>query len=195
MIMDAVTPAEIIRFWIDETGPKGWYMQSDDLDRRVRDRFMAAWIDAPRLAAEWAGTAEGALAALILTDQFPRNMFRDDARAYSTDPLALRIAAAAIEAGHDLATPEPARQFFYLPFEHSEELADQQRAVALFAERMPGENLIHAEIHRDTIAKFGRFPWRNEALGRSPTDAERKVMEAGGYGALVSGKLSLADLD
>ena len=195
MTMDAVTPAEIIRFWIDETGPKGWYMQSDDLDRRVRDRFMAAWIDAPRLAAEWAGTAEGALAALILTDQFPRNMFRDDARAYSTDPLALRIAAAAIEAGHDIATPEPARQFFYLPFEHSEELADQQRAVALFAERMPGENLIHAEIHRDTIARFGRFPWRNEALGRSPTDAERKVMEAGGYGALVSGKLSLADLD
>ncbi|SDK70515.1 DUF924 family protein [Paracoccus chinensis] len=195
MIMDAVTPAEIIRFWIDETGPKGWYMQSDDLDRRVRDRFMAAWIDAPRLAAEWAGTAEGALAALILTDQFPRNMFRDDARAFSTDPLALRIAAAAIDASHDLATPEPARQFFYLPFEHSEELADQQRAVALFAERMPGENLIHAEIHRDTIAKFGRFPWRNEALGRIPTDAERKVMEAGGYGALVSGKLSLADLD
>jgi len=188
-------PAEVIRFWIDETGPKGWYMQSDDLDRTIRDRFMAAWIDAPRLAAEWAGTAEGALAALILTDQFPRNMFRNDARAYSTDPLALRIARAAIDTGHDLATPEPARQFFYLPFEHSEELADQQRAVALFAERMPGENLIHAEIHRDTIAKFGRFPWRNEALGRTPTEAERKVMEAGGYGALVSGKLSLADLD
>lgn len=195
MIMDAITPAEVIRFWIDETGPKGWYTQSDDLDQKVRDRFMAAWIDAPRLAAEWAGTAEGALAALILTDQFPRNMFRDDARAYSTDPLALRIARAAIDAGHDLSTPEPARQFFYLPFEHSEELADQQRAVALFAERMPGENLTHAEIHRDTIAKFGRFPWRNAALGRTHTDAERKVMEAGGYGALVSGKLSLADLD
>ena len=194
MIMDAVTPAEIIRFWIDETGPKGWYMQSDDLDRRVRDRFMAAWIDAPRLTAEWAGTAEGALAALILTDQFPRNMFRNDARAFSTDPLALRIARAALDAGHDLSTPEPQRQFFYLPFEHSEELADQDRAVELFAERMPGENLLHARIHRDTIAKFGRFPWRNEALGRVSTDPERMVMEAGGYGALVSGKLSLADL-
>ncbi|MDO5369461.1 DUF924 family protein [Paracoccus sp. (in: a-proteobacteria)] len=189
-----VTPAGIIRFWIDEVGPKGWYTQSDDLDRTVRDRFMAAWIDAPQLAAEWSGAAEGALAALILTDQFPRNMFRNDARAYSTDPLALRIARKAIEAGHDLATPEPARQFFYLPFEHSEELPDQQRAVALFAERMPGENQIHAEIHRDTIAKFGRFPWRNEALGRIPTESERMVMEAGGYGALVSGKLSLADL-
>jgi len=194
MTTTEVTPAAIIRFWIDEVGPKGWYTQSDALDRTIRDRFMAAWVDAPRLAAEWSGTAEGALAALILTDQFPRNMFRDDARAYSTDPLALRIARAAIEAGHDLATPEPARQFFYLPFEHSEELADQHRAVALFAERMPGENLIHAQIHRDTIAKLGRFPWRNAALGRIPTDAERMVMEAGGYGALVSGKLSLADL-
>ncbi|MFC0340239.1 DUF924 family protein [Paracoccus niistensis] len=192
--MDAITPAEVIRFWVDEVGPKGWYVQDDELDRTVRDRFMAAWIDAPRLAAEWTGTVAGALAALILTDQFPRNMFRNDARAFSTDPLALRIAGAAIKAGHDLATPEPARQFFYLPFEHSEELADQERAVELFAERMPGENLLHAQVHRDTIAKFGRFPWRNEALGRIPTDAERLVMEAGGYGALVSGKLSLADL-
>lgn len=193
-MMTEIAPAEISRFWIDEVGPKGWYTPSDALDQTIRDRFMAAWIEAPRLAAEWAGTAEGTLAALILTDQFPRNMFRNDARAFSTDPLALRIARAAIDAGHDLATPEPARQFFYLPFEHSEELSDQNRAVALFAERMPGENLIHAEIHRDTIAKFGRFPWRNEALGRIPTESERMVMEAGGYGALVSGKLSLADL-
>src|SRR5690606_20728620 len=76
------TPADIIHFWIDETGPKGWYQQSDDLARLVRDRFMAAWIDAPRLAEAWAGSATGALAALILTDQFPRNMFRDDARAF-----------------------------------------------------------------------------------------------------------------
>ena len=194
MTMTDPTPAEIIRFWIDEVGPKGWYSQSGDLDRDILDWFTAAWIDAPRQAEVWAGTAEGSLAALILTDQFPRNMFRNDARAFSTDPLALRIARAALDAGHDLATPEPGRQFFYLPFEHSEELPDQDRSVALFAERMPGENLLHARIHRDTIAKFGRFPWRNEALGRTPTEAERMVMEAGYYGALVSGKLSLADL-
>ena len=188
------TPEEIIRFWIDETGAKGWYEQSDDLDRVIRDRFMAAWIDAPRLTEAWAGSATGALAALILTDQFPRNMFRGDARAFSTDPLALRIARDALDAGHDLATPEPARQFFYLPFEHSEELADQNRAVELFAERMPGENLLHAKVHRDAIAKFGRFPWRNAALGRIPTQSEQAVMDAGGYGALVTGSLSLADL-
>ena len=189
-----VTPDGINRFWLDEVGPRGWYEQSDALDRQVRDRFMAAWIDAPRLAADWAGTATGALAALILTDQFPRNMFREDARAFSTDPLARRIADRAIEAGFDMATPEPGRQFFYMPYEHSEELADQDRSVALFTERMPGEPLIHAQAHRDSIARFGRFPWRNAALGRRPTTAETAVMDAGGYGAVVSGKVTLADL-
>lgn len=191
--MSEMSPDEIIRFWIDEAGPKNWYNPTAALDALIRDRFMAAWIDAPRLAGTWTGTAEGALAALILTDQFPRNMFRgDDARAFSTDPLARRIAEDAIAAGHDLATPEPGRQFFYLPFEHSEELADQNRAVALFAERMPGENLRHAELHRAAIATFGRFPWRNAALGRASTPAEQALLDAGGYGALVSGKVELA---
>ena len=192
MTMTDPTPAEIIRFWIDEVGPKGWYSQSGDLDRDIRDRFTAAWIDAPRLAEAWAGTAEGSLAALILTDQFPRNMFRGDSRSFATDPLAVSIAGAAIEAGHDLQTPEPARQFYYMPFEHAEDLALQDRAVALFAERMPGENLLHAQMHRDTIARFGRFPWRNAALGRESTPEEQELLDAGGYGALVSGKVKLA---
>lgn len=189
-----VSPETIVSFWIDETGPDGWYQPTAALDQTIRDRFMDAWIDAPRLAADWAGAAQGALAALILTDQFPRNMFRDDARAYATDPLARRVADQAIAAGFDRATPEPARQFFYMPFEHSEDLADQDRAIALFAERMPGESLAHAKAHRATIARFGRFPWRNAALGRSPTPAEAAVMEAGGYGAVFSGKVKLADL-
>ena len=189
-----ITPDDITRFWLDEVGPKGWYEQSAALDRICRDRFMQPWIDAPQLAAAWSGTAQGALAALILTDQFPRNMFRDDARAFSTDPLARRIADGAIADGLDLQIDEPARQFFYMPFEHSEDLADQDRAVALFAERMPGESLIHAKAHRDTIARFGRFPWRNAAMGRRPTPAEDAVMAAGGYGAVVSGKVTLADL-
>ncbi|MRX51734.1 DUF924 family protein [Paracoccus sp. S-4012] len=188
---EIVTPDEINRFWLEETGPKLWYQPTAALDLSIRDRFMAAWIDALRLSAAWTATPEGALAALILTDQFPRNMFRNDARAYATDPLARRIARAALDAGHDLATPEPGRQFFYLPFEHSEELADQHRAVALFAERMPGENLRHAELHRDAIAAFGRFPWRNEALDRESTAEERRILDAGGYGALVSGKVVL----
>ncbi|WP_246026734.1 DUF924 family protein [Paracoccus luteus] len=190
-----MTPDQILTFWLTEVGPKGWYVRDDAVDAATTRRFRAAWDDAATLAPRWAATAEGALAALILTDQFPRNMFRgDDPRAFATDPLALRLAQAAIDAGHDLATPEPQRQFFYLPFEHSEDLAHQHRAVELFAERMPGENLRHAELHRDTIAAFGRFPWRNAALGRASTPAEQAVMDAGGYGALVSGKLSLADL-
>lgn len=188
------TPEDINRFWIDEIGQDGWYTRSDHLDQQIRDRFLNIWQHAEKLAPEWARTPEGALAALILTDQFPRNMFRDDARAFATDDLARNIANDAIAAGFDLRIDPPARQFFYLPFEHSENIDDQNRAVGLFSEFMPGESLRHAQLHRDTIATFGRFPWRNDALGRSPTDAEIRVMAAGGYGALVAGKLSLADL-
>lgn len=190
---DTASIDQIVDFWLQEVGEKGWYERSDALDDTIRDRFRATWDRAAELAPDWAATPRGALAALILTDQFPRNMFRDDPRAFATDALALQIADQAIAAGFDLQTDEPQRQFFYLPFEHSEVLADQERSVQLFAERMPGENLIHARLHRDAIAAFGRFPWRNAALGRVPTEAETRVMEAGGYGALVSGKLSLAD--
>ena len=187
-----MTPDDINRFWLEDVGPKGWYEQSDGLDEQVRARFQSAWQDARQLTREWAGTPEGTLASLILTDQFPRNMFRGDSRSFATDPLAVSIAGVAIEAGHDLQTPEPARQFYYMPFEHAEDLALQDRAVALFAERMPGENLLHAQMHRDTIARFGRFPWRNAALGRESTPEEQELLDAGGYGALVSGKVKLA---
>lgn len=191
-----VTPDEINSFWLQETGPRLWYQPTEALDAMIRERFGPSWEEAEGLAAEWLDRREGTLAALILTDQFPRNMFRnDDPRAYATDPLARRIANAALAAGHDLATPEPARQFFYMPFEHSEEIADQHRAVALFAERMPGENLLHAKLHRDTIAAFGRFPWRNAALGRASTPEEQALLDAGGYMALVSGKAVLPEAD
>ena len=188
------TPDEVNRFWLDEVGEKGWYNGTAKLDQTIRDRFMATWENAAALAPAWAGTPRGALAALILTDQFPRNMFRNDPRAFATDTLARHIADGAIAAGFDRQIDPPARQFFYMPFEHSEDLADQHRCIELFATHMPGENLEHAEMHRDTLACFGRFPWRNAALGRQPTQAETRVMEAGGYGALVSGKLSLADV-
>lgn len=184
---------EVLAFWLDEVGEKGWYERSDRLDQTIRDRFGAAWRDADRLAGAWRDTPDGALAALILTDQFPRNMFRDDPRAFATDALARDVAAGAIAAGFDLQTPEPQRQFFYMPYEHSEDLADQDRAVALFAQRMPGESLRHAQLHRDTIARFGRFPWRNTVLGRTPTPEEDALMAAGGYGALVSGRVLLAE--
>ncbi|WP_299847457.1 DUF924 family protein [uncultured Paracoccus sp.] len=188
------SPDEINRFWLDEVGPDGWYLQDDALDQTIRDRFLTTWERADALAPDWCDTPEGALALLILTDQFPRNMFRGDARSFATDALARQIADAAIARSFDLATPEPQRQFFYMPFEHSEHLPDQERCIELFRQRMPGESLMHANLHRDTIATFGRFPWRNDALGRDHTEEEEKVMSAGGYGALSSGKLSLADL-
>lgn len=191
MTASIATPEEINSFWIGEVGEKGWYEKSDALDQKIRDRFMETWLDASSVVAGWLDSPEKTLAALILTDQFPRNMFRDDARAFDTDALARDVANQGISAGFDLRISPPARQFFYLPFEHSEALADQNRAVELFDEFMPGENAMHAKLHRDTIAAFGRFPWRNAALGRTPTQAEARVMQAGGYGALVSGKLSL----
>ncbi|MDO5622508.1 MAG: DUF924 family protein [Paracoccus sp. (in: a-proteobacteria)] len=187
------TPQDVLDFWLNEVGENGWYQRSDALDQTIRDRFMPVWAEIEARMQDWPEDADSALAALIVTDQFSRNMFRDDPRAFATDALARRIADQAIAAGYDMATPEPQRQFFYMPFEHSEDLDDQNRAVALFAERMPGENLRHAELHRDTIATFGRFPWRNAALGRDNTADEQRLLDAGGYGALVSGKLSLAD--
>ena len=187
------TADDILDFWLVEIGEKGWYEQSDSVDQAIRNRFLPAWEAAETLTHSWQDSADGALAGLILTDQFPRNMFRGDPRAFATDPLAVRLADAAINLGQDLAIPTPQRQFFYMPYEHAEDLDLQNRAIALFSQRMPGESLEHAELHRDTIARFGRFPWRNAALGRTPTAAEDRVMAAGGYGALVSGKLSLAD--
>ncbi len=188
-----MTPQQVNAFWLDEVGERRWFNGTPELDQSIRDRFGAAWEQAESLAASWSGSAEGVLALLILTDQFPRNMFRDNALGFATDKLARRIATAAIKVGFDLATPEPGRQFYYTPFMHSEEMGDQTRAVTLFEERMPGDNLRHAHLHREVIRRFGRFPWRNDPLGRETTPQERAFLDAGGYGALVAGRVSLAD--
>lgn len=179
-------PKTVTDYWLAEVGPKGWYAATPALDADIRARFAGAWAAAQTGAfADWAATPEGALALVILADQFPRNMFRDDARSFSTDPLAVRLAEAAIASGHDLATPPPARQFFYLPFMHAEDAALQARGIALFAGRMPGDNLRHARAHAEVIARFGRFPWRNAALGRASTAEELALLAEGGYGAVL----------
>lgn len=174
------------RYWLDEVGPAGWYNATPALDADIRKRFEPAWVAVQTGSLpDWGSTAAGALAGLILTDQFPRNMFRDDARSFATDALAVRLAKAALEAEHDLATAGPARQFFYLPFMHAEDAALQERCVALFAERMPGDNLRHARAHAAVIARFGRFPWRNVVLGRGNDAAETVFLAQGGYGAAL----------
>jgi uncharacterized protein (DUF924 family) len=180
-----VSPQQVLEFWLDEVGPKGWYDASDALDTEIRDRFQATW----RGACEgrfslWLTYPSGALAYIILMDQFPRNMFRGEGQAFASDRAALAAAKSAIEKGWDLRIDEPARQFFYLPLMHSENLCDQERCVRLMCERMPqgGEsNLLHARAHREVIRQFGRFPYRNTALKRATTSLEKAYVEQGGY--------------
>ena len=127
------------------------------------------------------------MAYLIVTDQFPRNMFRGTGRAFATDGAARAAAKAAIAKGWDRRIDPPARQFFYLPLMHSECLVDQDRCVRLMMERMPDseDNLLHAKAHRDVIRRFGRFPYRNEALARHDTGPEAAYLAEEGYGGTV----------
>lgn len=188
MTKEDETSEEILNFWINETGPKGWYRQSDALDAEIRERWEPMW--RRTLQTGWPGwtpTPRSTLAYLILTDQFPRNMFRKDGQAFATDHLARARAKCAIEQNWDKRIEGDARQFFYLPLCHSECLVDQDRAVRLFNTRMPNaaDNLIHARAHREIIRMFGRFPHRNEDLGRKTTREEHSFLQSGGYGSVV----------
>ena len=185
-----VTPDEILTFWLDEVGPDGWYKQDDALDQLIRDRFLSAWQGACEgRYALWLTYPSGVLAYIILTDQFPRNMFRGQAQAFATDVAAKAVTKQAIHRGWDMKIDPPARQFFYLPLMHSENLCDQDRCVRLMKERMPPDasNLLHAKVHREIIRSFGRFPYRNAALSRSLTAAEQQFVETGGYGEILRG--------
>ncbi len=183
------TVDEVISFWIDEVGPKGWYANDPALDAEISERFGALWekARAGRLG-NWASCPRGCLAFLIVTDQFPRNIFREDGRAFATDELARKVAARACHLGFDRRIPEPARQFFYLPLMHSESQMDQDRCVRMFLLRMPetgANNLLHARAHRAVIRQFGRFPYRNTALGRETTRPEQAFLDGGGYMSAV----------
>ena len=180
---------EVLRFWLDEVGPKGWYEGSDDLDKEVRDRFETTWQQARQgTFGLWLTYPCGALAYSILMDQFPRNMFRGTGLAFATDRHATAAVKAAIQRKWDLRIDEPARQFYYMPLMHSENLCDQERCIRMIMERMPqtgADHLLHARAHREVIRMFGRFPYRNEALDRKSTASERKFIESGGYGAAL----------
>ncbi len=182
-------PEEVLSFWLDEAGEARWYVQDEAFDAEVRDRFLTTWEGArDGRFSLWLTYPSGVLAYIILTDQLPRNMFRGQAKAFSTDRAALAAAKAAVDKCWDLRIDEPARQFFYLPMMHSENLVDQERCVRLMCERMPASgtgNLLHARAHREVIRMFGRFPFRNEALDRSTTGAERRFETSGGYGRTV----------
>lgn len=189
VVMDEATAKreEILAFWLEELGEPGWYRGGEEIDAMCRARFAADWERARDGGwREWLGDARGTLAYLILTDQLPRNMFRGHADSFATDPLALAAAREAVTRGFDLEIEPPARQFFYLPLEHSEDEADQARAVQLIDDRLPGEeSLLHARAHQAVIARFGRFPNRNAALGREDSPEEHEWLARGGYGAFV----------
>lgn len=176
---------EVLDFWLHEVGSERWYESSPELDAEIRERFGALWQRAAegRLC-HWLSNPRGALALIIVLDQFPRNMFRGTPEAYRSDKRALAAAKVALDRRFDRRIPEPERQFFYLPLMHSEDLPDQERCVRLIKLRMPetGErNLEHARRHREVIRRFGRFPSRNPILGRADTEDERRYRAAGGY--------------
>lgn len=186
-----VTPEDVLKFWLDDVGPKGWYAADEALDAEIRSRFEPAWQAAREgTFGLWLTYPGGALAYIILMDQFPRNMYRGSGGSFETDAQALAAAKAAIGRKWDMRIDEPARQFFYLPLMHSENLCDQERCVRLLLERMPqsgADNLLHARAHRDVIRQFGRFPHRNSAVGRVSSPPELAYIKAGGYGSTLRG--------
>jgi uncharacterized protein (DUF924 family) len=178
---DPVTPAGILAFWRD-AGPDRWYSRNDAFDAEVRGRFFGLW---QRAAAgelsSWETSDDGALALVILLDQFPRNIFRDDAQTYASDAQAREAAHRAIERGVDARIDPALREFLYLPFMHSEHLADQLRCIELSRKAGLAESAKWAEHHADIIRRFGRFPHRNRILGRATTPEEQAFLDEGGF--------------
>jgi uncharacterized protein (DUF924 family) len=174
------SPADVLSFWRD-AGPGKWFKKDLGFDAEIREKFLATYeaAVAGNLAA-WEATAQGALALCIVLDQFPRNMFRGDARTYAADPLARAAAGRALKRGYDQDVPAQERGFLFLPFMHSEDLADQERCVALY--RAAGDkDLKYAEEHRDIVKRFGRFPHRNAMLGRATTPEEQAFLDGDGF--------------
>jgi len=174
-------PDVVLAFW-RAAGPEKWYKKDASFDDKIRERFLETYEAAAdgRLA-DWELTAEGALALTLVLDQFPRNMFRGSARAFAADPLARAVVERALLRGFDIQTAMPDRQFFYLPFEHSEALADQERCIALFRATGDADLVKWAVLHADIIRRFGRFPHRNAALGRITTAEEQAFLDADGF--------------
>ena len=176
-----VAPADILAFWRD-AGPKRWYKREDAFDAELRRRYLGVWqkASAGELSA-WETSDDGALALVIVLDQFPRNMFRGDARTYASDARARDVAHRAIAHGVDARIDPLLREFLYLPFNHSEDLSDQLRCIELTRAAGNAESLKWAEHHADIVRRFGRFPHRNRLLGRATTPEEQAFLDQGGF--------------
>jgi len=185
--MSKVTPSDVLRFWFEETPTKNHFVSSAAFDAKVRRRFAKAIEVEARAFTDrghpWLDEASSALALIVLFDQFTRNVWRGSGKAFAFDHHARAAARSMIENGFDTEIPDDRRSFVYMPFMHSEDLADQNYCIELAQTRLPeGNNTVtYAIKHRDIIAEFGRFPYRNDALGRTMTPAERKYLSSGGF--------------
>lgn len=181
MVEAPVQPADVLAFW-RAAGPQQWFRKNESFDDEFRARFLGAHeaAAAGRLDG-WLADADGALALVLLLDQFPRNAFRGTLRMYATDAAARAAATSAVEQGFDRVVAPELRGFFYLPFMHSEQLADLERCVAL-SEPLGGDTLRYARHHREIVRRFGRFPHRNAILGRPDTPEEERFLADGGFG-------------
>jgi uncharacterized protein (DUF924 family) len=174
-------PTEVLAFW-RAAGPDKWYTKNSDFDAEITRRFLTTYeaAVAGRLS-HWEDTPDGALALVIVLDQFPRNMFRGSARTFAADALARAVADRAIRRGFDQRIATMERQFLYIPFEHSEDPVDQERSLRLFRANDDAEALKWAELHANIIRRFGRFPHRNATLGRVTTADEQAFLDSGGF--------------
>ncbi len=178
---DAAKPQDIVAFWMD-LGPKRWWRKDPKLDEEIKARFGATLDLARRGKLEaWRDDRDAVLAYVIVLDQFSRNVFRDDPRAYASDATALDASQAVVERGWDMAFPPEERQWFYLPYMHSEDPAMQERCIELCKRSRLDGNLPSAIEHADIIRRFGRFPHRNKVLGRVSTEEEEDFLATGGF--------------
>lgn len=185
--MNDITAQSVLTFWFDDIPRARWFSSDAAFDAKIRRRFAKA-IEAEARRADpdghpWEDTADGALALILLFDQLTRNTWRGSGKAFEFDHLAHAAAFRLVDSGLDWTIAPQRRSFVYMPFMHSEDIEDQDLCVALCAERLPDDDntLEHARKHREVIREFGRFPFRNAALGRESTPAEREYLESGGY--------------
>lgn len=182
---DAVTAdwaVALLDFWFNQVGEDGWWRHDPSLDELCRQRFLSLWQEKQALPADaFLGRADDALAAVLLFDQLPRNMFRHTAQAFATDALARDVARSAIAHGYDIQIGGAGRIFFYMPFQHSEAIEDQALSLTLFEGAGDERSLDFARQHHATIARFGRFPHRNAALGRTTLAEEAAAAVQGAY--------------
>jgi uncharacterized protein (DUF924 family) len=177
------TPDEVYDFWFVRCSRKEWFGSTAELDEEIRARFRATHLSLARsVTEEWRSTPESRLAAVIVLDQFPRNNYRATPLAFSTDGLALREPKMALSVGSDHAVEGIRRTFFYMPFEHAEDLVEQDRSVVLFTALGDEEFRDYALRHRDVIATYGRFPHRNAIVGRESSEAELAYLALPGSG-------------